>query len=100
MFASASRCKEHLTKEHLGSFPKDDLDGLVKLAAKPLDIRDGIPCPICGDKEILTSEKEYLRHVGRHQEQLSIFALPRISTDQDDDGESNSAAEDGSGRTA
>lgn len=98
-FRSSSECRDHLTRAHPGSLPTDDLDALVKLAAQPLEIKDGIPCPICGDNETLRSEKQYRKHVSRHQEQLSLFALPRTSADEEGGTESDSTIEDEGGGT-
>lgn len=92
-FSSPSQFKDHLFKNHSNSVSQDHADALVKLAAQPLDIKDGIPCPICGDAEILTSANQYRWHVGRHQEQLSLFALPRSATDEDGEVESDGTDE-------
>ena len=42
-------------------------------------------CPFCRDS--LSSSKQYERHVGRHLEELALFALPRTEIDdaEDDD---------------
>ena len=43
-------------------------------------------CHLCKDR--LTSSKQYERHVGRHLEELALFALPRLETDDaEDDGD-------------
>jgi uncharacterized C2H2 Zn-finger protein len=89
VFHSPSAYGDHLHKAHPGSVSEGDIETLTKLAEQPLGIKDGIPCPFCGDEEILSSEKDYQRHVGRHQEQLALFALPRSLTDHDDEMESD-----------
>jgi hypothetical protein len=38
-------------------------------------------CPVC--QEIITSVKQYQRHVGRHQEDLALFALPSRAEDEE-----------------
>jgi hypothetical protein len=48
-----------------------------------MDIKQGIPCPICA--EIMRSAPQYQRHVGRHQEQLALFALPTVESDDRDE---------------
>lgn len=95
VLSSPSAYSSHLSKNHPSSLAQDDIDALVRLAAQPLDIEAGIPCPLCGDGEILRSKKEYRRHVCRHQEQLSLFALPRNLTDQD--GDDDDDGDDGDG---
>lgn len=56
---------------------------------------DGINYPLC--KEPLSSFKQYQRHVGRHQEQLALFALPPVDSqdDGDNDGRDTSQSEHG-----
>lgn len=38
-------------------------------------------CPLC--KESNLTIKEYVRHVGRHQKDLSLFSLPPLGDDDD-----------------
>lgn len=61
-----------------------DLESLAKLAAQPRDMKKGVACPLC--RETLSSVREYERHVGRHQEQLALFALPSQDV-VDDEGD-------------
>ncbi|KAF5600434.1 hypothetical protein FPANT_2390, partial [Fusarium pseudoanthophilum] len=67
-------------------------NALVYLSQKPMDIKQGIPCPICA--EIMRSAPQYQHHVGRHQEQLALFALPTVESDDEDEigSESDSSA--------
>ncbi|KAH7223000.1 hypothetical protein BKA60DRAFT_668921 [Fusarium oxysporum] len=78
---------------HGGSVTTRDLDTLVYLSQKPVEIKQGIPCPICA--EMMRSTSQYQRHVGRHQEQLALFALPTVESDDKDErvSESDSSAE-------
>ncbi|KAL8365355.1 hypothetical protein RB595_004250 [Gaeumannomyces hyphopodioides] len=109
VLSSPAAYSNHLSRAHASSVAQGDIDALLRLAAQPIDISAGIPCPLCGDGEMLRSKKEYRRHVSRHQEQLSLFSLPRNLTDQDGDddddeiksgqndgGHSNGTADDGS----
>jgi len=70
--------------------PVADLESLAKLSAQPRDMRKGVACPLC--RETLSSVREYERHVGRHQEQLALFALPSqdVVDDEGDDEEERS----------
>lgn len=63
------------------------MDSIVKLSERPIDLEKGVNCPICDHP--LQSTKQYQRHVGTHQEQLSLFALPNVGEDKDLDGDSN-----------
>ena len=92
VFTSTSSCKEHLTKTHADSIPQGEVDALVKLGAQPRGSNEGMRCPICGDEEVLGSEKGYWRHVGRHLEQLSLFALPRGLANEDNEAKSDGTA--------
>ncbi|KAL7923317.1 hypothetical protein ACQKWADRAFT_290554 [Trichoderma austrokoningii] len=64
---------------------------MINLSSKPRSTENGMTCPMC--RERLGSVQKYQRHVGRHQEQLAIFALPSIQSQDDeddlDDDESN-----------
>lgn len=40
-----------------------------------------VQCPLCLDK--IPSLKDYQRHVGRHQEELALFALPKRTADDE-----------------
>jgi hypothetical protein len=60
---------------------------MIDLGTKVMEDGEEICCPLC--KEGLQSMKEYQSHVGRHQEQLALFALPSRSTGNDAQVESN-----------
>ncbi|EHK27167.1 uncharacterized protein TRIVIDRAFT_34224 [Trichoderma virens Gv29-8] len=100
-FQSRSKCIEHVDKSHPGVIPTYQLEAAINLNSKPIRAEDGIACPIC--KESLDSAKKYQRHVGRHQEQLAIFALPSTQSQEnehdfgDDDERSPSQSDVNSG---
>ncbi|KAK0716630.1 hypothetical protein B0T21DRAFT_296735 [Apiosordaria backusii] len=90
---SMSECKAHFkTHQSSESTQSGEIEAYIKLAKRPLDITAGIPCPLC--HETITSAKQYQSHVGRHQEQLSLFALPSADNEDrsDDDQDSNTAS--------
>ncbi|KAF5227593.1 hypothetical protein FANTH_14728 [Fusarium anthophilum] len=66
---------------------------LVYLSQKPMDISRGVPCPFCA--EMMRSASQYQRHVGRHQEQLALFALPTVESEDNDEGGSESDLSEG-----
>ncbi|KAI1313324.1 hypothetical protein F5Y03DRAFT_161128 [Xylaria venustula] len=78
-FASSPDCKNHIIRNHADMAPLDQVDDLVGLGAQRVDYLSGLSCPLC--PETLGSIKQYQRHVGRHQEQLAIFALPNLSNE-------------------
>ncbi|RYP18301.1 hypothetical protein DL765_004021 [Monosporascus sp. GIB2] len=93
-FSTFIECKGHLEKTHQQKRTPGELDALAKLSEQPLDIAKGVPCPLCHD--VLRSIQQYQRHVGRHQEQLSLFALPSLDMeDPDQDEAASSDSHDG-----
>ncbi|KAK3303045.1 uncharacterized protein B0T15DRAFT_538931 [Chaetomium strumarium] len=83
--SSFADCKSHLEASHPSKRSPGELDALVKLCEQALDISKGMPCPLC--REDLNSIPQYQCHVGRHQEQLSLFALPSLDTEGEVDGD-------------
>ncbi|KAH8890590.1 hypothetical protein GQ53DRAFT_613633, partial [Thozetella sp. PMI_491] len=75
-FSSIELCAAHLRQEHLEEMVQVETELRIKLAARPLDATKGVACPFCGSK--LTSLETYGRHVGRNQQNLSLFALPLV----------------------
>ena len=74
------------------------MDAMISLSARPMGPEDGINCTLC--QEPLASFKPYQRHVGRHQEQLALFALPHLNSQHDgdsDDGDTSQSDNEGSG---
>ena len=50
--------------------------------------REDFLCALC--KDSLKSARQYERHVGRHLEELALFALPRVEMDSDEDDQNES----------
>ncbi|KAM7185320.1 hypothetical protein V8F20_011853 [Naviculisporaceae sp. PSN 640] len=94
-FTSVSQCQEHLGEAHPDSIPPDHVDAMINLSARPLVAEDGIRCPLC--RKQLLSFKKYWRHVGTHQKQLALFALPKLDTTKegDSDEENDDRSKDG-----
>lgn len=92
-FQSRSKCVEHVHITHPGNVPEHQLEAMINHSCRPVRAEDEMSCPMC--HESLGSVKKYQRHVGRHQEQLAIFALPTTQSQDDehdlddDDDESN-----------
>lgn len=95
-FPSDFECKSHLLQSHSAIGPSMGTDNLIKLFSEPRDIGAGVVCPLCG--LALNSAKQYQRHVGRHQEQLALFALPDLESsqgpDREEDGSVSADSED------
>ncbi|KAI0453848.1 hypothetical protein F5B21DRAFT_478084 [Xylaria acuta] len=75
--------RQHITRIH-GSKTEMELDAMIARCGRTRSISPSSPatCPFCHDA--LGSVQQYQRHVGRHQVDLALFALPKI---EDDDGE-------------
>lgn len=96
-FKSTSSCKLHVNKLHLGQIPEHQLSALVTLHSVKETHENGFICSLCGESQ--PSLAWYRRHVGRHEEQLSLFALRGLGSGQDQgsDEYSESGALDSSG---
>lgn len=75
-FPSAAALRRHLSSTHLSGVSEEQLSAVVALGenAAPNDIEN--ECPLCLDS--LYGLKPYVKHVGRHLEQLALFALPSL----------------------
>jgi len=73
---SADEMRAHFVASHVDLPHAEEIDALVEMSEgpKPRDIAGS--CPLC--QQHLSSLKEYARHVGRHQKDLSLFALPKL----------------------
>ncbi|KAK5663802.1 hypothetical protein OQA88_5 [Cercophora sp. LCS_1] len=74
---SAEEAKRHFTDRH-----PDIMDPVTLVNMSELPKRPGrnICCELCFEQ--LSSFKDYIRHVGRHQKSLALFALPKLDQDQ------------------
>ncbi|KAK3990925.1 hypothetical protein QBC44DRAFT_227189, partial [Cladorrhinum sp. PSN332] len=83
---SPAECKSHLKAHQGGHLGQNaELDAFVKLSEQPVDVANGLPCQLC--QHVSYSIREYGRHVGQHQEQLALFALPSGGYSDDENDE-------------
>ncbi|KAH8121574.1 hypothetical protein FP744_10004293 [Trichoderma asperellum] len=87
VFQSRSKCVEHVQKSHSISIPEHQLEAMINLNSRPIKSENGVLCPMC--KESLDTVERYQRHVGRHQEQLALFALPSTQSRDTEDEHDN-----------
>lgn len=86
-FDSTKELLRHIEKQH----PETDTSEpgiIIEMSAIRKALSQPTNCPLC--KETLESSNAYERHVGRHQIELSLFALPRKDEDdtvENDDSE-------------
>lgn len=94
-FPSHSECMRHVSQRHAGPGTPQELAAMISLSEQPLDIRQGIPCPICGFE--VKSARQYQSHVGRHQEQLALFALPDLEPSNESNPDEEMSDSDSTG---
>lgn len=74
--ASAHALEIHLLKSHSQTLRADDIEKLLQMGGRKVAQISEATCPLC--QETLPSAKKYMRHVGRHQEDVALFALPKL----------------------
>ncbi|KAI1121420.1 hypothetical protein F5Y10DRAFT_282497 [Nemania abortiva] len=82
-------------RQHVGSHGSTtemELDSVIARCGRSQSLSAVFPteCPLCRDT--LDSVQQYQRHIGRHQVDLALFALPKI--EEEDENESGEWSED------
>lgn len=95
-FASRAKCRQHVEATHAMRIPPGHLDAQIKLHSEDIDGEASLACPLCGEEQ--RGVKLYRRHVGRHQEQLSLFALPSLESEEGDAEVSSSSSSSSSSK--
>ncbi|KAF2109006.1 hypothetical protein BDV96DRAFT_247899 [Lophiotrema nucula] len=91
-FSSRHAYESHLLKRHPSEAVKDQHSTLADIAETQMPMNSHDLCPLC--KEHLTSLKLLRRHLGRHQEQLALFALPLSMKGEEGPDDESQIAED------
>ncbi|KAI1260969.1 hypothetical protein F5Y18DRAFT_218856 [Xylariaceae sp. FL1019] len=79
--ASAGELRKHFAESHPAVVSPDEVSMVVDASERKLLPLTEMECPLCKVK--LESFKQYQRHVGRHQTELALFALPSIEDQVD-----------------
>ncbi|KAI1365124.1 hypothetical protein F5Y08DRAFT_304936 [Xylaria arbuscula] len=81
--ATDTSLRDHVSKEHT-PVTNMELDAMIARCGQTSSLSASSPadCPLCQD--VLVTIRQYQRHVGRHQVELSLFALPRNYADDED----------------
>ncbi|KAK4177089.1 hypothetical protein QBC36DRAFT_310460 [Triangularia setosa] len=82
-FDSAIELRTHLVEQHAETLSQSDMENMVTSSEKPKPLNCHTRCHLC--EENLNSAKEHARHLGRHQRDLALFALPRIELSSEPD---------------
>ncbi|KAH9900379.1 hypothetical protein F4778DRAFT_138765 [Xylariomycetidae sp. FL2044] len=95
---SPAGLKEHIQRTHPSTGSGDELDSVVDMSQRTRSRNQEVECPLCRQK--MNSLSQYQRHVGRHQADLALFALPQLPYDaEDEDGGDISVASSVSGES-
>ncbi|KAL2675763.1 hypothetical protein Neosp_011954 [[Neocosmospora] mangrovei] len=76
MFPSSLELEDHIRHQHLPNASNEHLNAVVARGEVPEPCDISKECPLC--EHIVSGLKSYVKHVGRHLEQLALFALPDI----------------------
>ncbi|KAF5568402.1 transcription factor Cys6 [Fusarium phyllophilum] len=93
-FPSAVELGDHIRLQHLPNASDEHLSTVV--ARGEVSVSNGVTqeCPLC--RRAISGLKSYVKHVGRHLEQLALHALPKIGDEELEDyvesGEQNNEA--------
>lgn len=85
--------KGHLSQKHSETAELTHLVSLLAMCERPKSEDEPADCPLCGERQ--SSFKQYQRHVGRHQEDLALFALPHLPGEEDDKNEASDSGPEG-----
>jgi SH3 domain len=92
-FPSGTLFREHVRKSrHIAA---NQLPALAEMCEGPIDVASKTRCPLC--RAEVTGIKKLEKHIGRHMEEVALFALPTSSFDSEQEMESaTSDSDDGS----
>ncbi|RBR04849.1 hypothetical protein FVER53590_03599 [Fusarium verticillioides] len=93
IFVSLQDVKRHLVQKHSETTELTHLTSLLTMCERTKSENEPTDCPLCGERQF--SFKQYQRHVGRHQEDLALFALPHLPGEKDDRIEESDSESEG-----
>jgi hypothetical protein len=83
-FSSEISFREHVRKSrHIAA---SQLPALAEMCEGPVDAASETSCPLC--REHIVGIKKLEKHIGRHMEEVALFALPTSSLDSEQEMES------------
>ena len=103
--AQQSEVTLHVEQRHPETLGDEPTRTMTYMTSRPLDSMDASRCPFCDwDKVLLSkssvttvSRESFMSHLAHHLEQLALFAIPRIGSDNNSGSlNSNLAANRGS----
>ena len=89
-FSSEDALAKHVRKHLSGQYTDVEIPVLVEMWAGQIDMDAEFPCPLCCDRIAGTIQLQ--KHLGRHLEEIALFALPSNETESDEDSVSQSSS--------
>ncbi|KAF1849284.1 uncharacterized protein K460DRAFT_277438, partial [Cucurbitaria berberidis CBS 394.84] len=84
-FRSSGSLREHLWQEHADIANEERVDDLMRNCERHDGMATEAECPLCQHQ--LASLTQLRRHLGKHHEELSLFALPAYMKNDLDDSD-------------
>ncbi|CAF3616418.1 unnamed protein product [Fusarium graminearum] len=78
-FSSAVDLGSHIKDQHLPTGDEEEIKSVTAFGEKPAPDDTASRCLLCGHS--IMGLKKYVKHLGRHLEQLALFALPSLETE-------------------
>jgi hypothetical protein len=88
-FNSKSAFEDHIRRTHQNLFIENQFPALVNMQERQMNRETQIECPLC--KEMVPPSSHPRRHLGKHQKQLALFALPSNLGQLEEENESDIA---------
>lgn len=90
LFTSEDALAKHVRKHLSGQYSDAQIPVLVAMWAGQTDMHAESPCPLCCERVAGTMQLQ--KHLGRHLEEIALFALPSEETESDEDSDSQSSS--------
>jgi hypothetical protein len=91
-FACAQSFRQHLLDVHLHMANENRVQDVMRSCERPAKMESNADCPLCGIS--LQSLVQLRRHVGKHHEELALFALPSFARDDQDEADDGNDSSD------
>ncbi|KAF5554618.1 transcription factor Cys6 [Fusarium mexicanum] len=83
-FQASDELGDHIRHQHLTNASDEHLSTVVARGEVSISKDVTQECPLC--RQAISGLKSYIKHVGRHLEQLALHALPKIGDEELEDG--------------
>ncbi len=105
-FSSETKFSTHMRTRHTHFSSSAHLPALIRASRQSVDRISAAACPLChwdaklrdlnthmaSEKTLVVTREQFRKHLGRHMEQLALFALPQSYKYEEENGDSNDAA--------